>query len=143
MNQLEAALEVQQCRDMLTAFLKLGPEGEHYTAHSTRFARNNLPQHAPFSSSRSMRALKHCALTSNRLAVSFCPCGTAAADRSEAQEVLVDFHFYNYAFCKEQRFDAKKSSTYMSIMHEVITEVRLHISSDHDLHKVYFDHRAA
>eukprot|EP00953_Heterococcus_sp_UTEX-ZZ885_P036473 18787-Heterococcus_DN1.PRE.2 len=72
MNQLEAALEAQQCRDMLAAFLKLGPE--------------------------------------------------AAADRSEAQEVLVDFHFYNYAFCKEQRFDARKSSTYMSIMHEVITE---------------------
>jgi hypothetical protein len=47
MNQLEAALEAQQCRDMLAAFLKLGPEGELYTPHSTLFASNITRQHAP------------------------------------------------------------------------------------------------
>jgi hypothetical protein len=47
MNQLEAALEAQQCRDMLATFLKLGPEGEPYTAHSTLFASNITRQHAP------------------------------------------------------------------------------------------------
>jgi hypothetical protein len=45
MNQLEAALEVQQCRDILAAFLKLGPEGEHYSAHSTVIEAANANMH--------------------------------------------------------------------------------------------------
>lgn len=35
------------------------------------------------------------------------------------KEFVVDFHFYNFAFCKEQAFDYRKISTYMSIMNEI------------------------
>lgn len=45
------------------------------------------------------------------------------AEPSDTSEVIVDFHFYNYAFCKEQRFDARKTSTYMSIMYDVLAQV--------------------
>ncbi|KAG5184701.1 flagellar C1a complex subunit C1a-32-domain-containing protein [Tribonema minus] len=43
-------------------------------------------------------------------------------ERDEKTEVLVDFHLYNYAFCKEQRFDTQKTSTYMSIMTDVLKQ---------------------
>jgi hypothetical protein len=40
-------------------------------------------------------------------------------DDKRKTDILIDFHFYNYAFCKERAFDARKISTYLAIMHEV------------------------
>jgi len=33
--------------------------------------------------------------------------------------IATDYHFYNYAFCKERAFDARRTSTLMAIMHEI------------------------
>lgn len=33
--------------------------------------------------------------------------------------VATDFHFYNYAFCKERAFDSRRTSTYLSIMNDI------------------------
>lgn len=32
---------------------------------------------------------------------------------------VVDFHFYNFAFCKEEAFDGRKTSTLMSILNDM------------------------
>ncbi|CAM9857818.1 unnamed protein product, partial [Laminaria digitata] len=32
------------------------------------------------------------------------------------ENIVLDFHYYNYAFCKERRFDARATSTFLSIM---------------------------
>lgn len=34
-------------------------------------------------------------------------------------KILINFHFHNYAFCKDRAFDAKQTSTFMSIMNEI------------------------
>jgi len=34
-------------------------------------------------------------------------------------KIILDFHFYNYAFCKERGFNSVKTSTFMSIANEV------------------------
>ncbi|CAN0146829.1 unnamed protein product, partial [Scytosiphon promiscuus] len=36
--------------------------------------------------------------------------------------VVLDFHYYNYAFCKERRFDARATSTFLSIMKDILDE---------------------
>ena len=33
--------------------------------------------------------------------------------------IATDYHFYNYAFCKERAFDARRTSTLMAIMYEI------------------------
>jgi hypothetical protein len=33
--------------------------------------------------------------------------------------IATDYHFYNYAFCKERAFDARRTSTFMAIMNEI------------------------
>jgi hypothetical protein len=35
------------------------------------------------------------------------------------QKILVDFYFYNYSFCKAAAFDARRISTFISIMCEI------------------------
>lgn len=42
----------------------------------------------------------------------------------EKDKVVLDFHYYNYAFCKERRFDARATSTFLSIMKDIVDEVR-------------------
>jgi len=34
--------------------------------------------------------------------------------------IALDFHFYNFAFAKEQAFDARQTSTFISLMHAVM-----------------------
>eukprot|EP00746_Dinoflagellata_sp_MGD_P128310 gnl/MRDRNA2_/MRDRNA2_62699_c0_seq1.p1 gnl/MRDRNA2_/MRDRNA2_62699_c0~~gnl/MRDRNA2_/MRDRNA2_62699_c0_seq1.p1 ORF type:complete len:256 (-),score=57.92 gnl/MRDRNA2_/MRDRNA2_62699_c0_seq1:49-816(-) len=48
-------------------------------------------------------------------------------DQSEGYrtEILKEFHFHNYSFCKTQRFNAEKTSTYLSIMKVMFEEVCL------------------
>ncbi|CAM9671118.1 unnamed protein product [Chrysoparadoxa australica] len=38
------------------------------------------------------------------------------------QAVATDFHFYNYAFCKERRFNTRKTSTLLSILQDILLE---------------------
>ncbi len=42
---------------------------------------------------------------------------------TEKDKVVLDFHYYNYAFCKERRFDACATSTFLSIMKDILDEV--------------------
>jgi hypothetical protein len=42
-----------------------------------------------------------------------------SATDAKKLKILVNFHFHNYAFCKQQAFDARRSSTFMSIMNEI------------------------
>ena len=44
---------------------------------------------------------------------------------TDKENIVLDFHYYNYAFCKERRFDARATSTFLSIMRDVLDEVRL------------------
>lgn len=46
------------------------------------------------------------------------------ASLTEKEKVVLDFHYYNYAFCKERRFDARATSTFLSIMKDILDEVR-------------------
>ena len=34
-------------------------------------------------------------------------------------QFAVNFHFFNFSFCKEEAFDARKISTFMSILHDI------------------------
>lgn len=43
----------------------------------------------------------------------------------DEDKVILDFYYYNYAFCKERRFDACATSTFLSIMKDVFDEVTL------------------
>lgn len=43
---------------------------------------------------------------------------------TDKENIVLDFHYYNYAFCKERRFDARATSTFLSIMKDVLDEVR-------------------
>lgn len=61
---------------------------------------------------------------------------------TEKEKVVLDFHYYNYAFCKERRFDARATSTFLSIMKDILDEVRRiltqlpsteHVSQSHGL----------
>lgn len=36
------------------------------------------------------------------------------------QKIAVNFHFFNYAFCKENAFDSRRTSTFLSIMNELL-----------------------
>lgn len=42
---------------------------------------------------------------------------------TEKEQIVLDFHYYNYAFCKERRFDACATSTFLSIMKDILDEV--------------------
>lgn len=42
---------------------------------------------------------------------------------TEEEEIVLNFHYYNYAFCKERRFDACATSTFLSIMKDIFDEV--------------------
>lgn len=46
------------------------------------------------------------------------------ANLTEKENVVLDFHYYNYAFCKERRFDARATSTFLSIMKDILDEVK-------------------
>ena len=35
------------------------------------------------------------------------------------QDFAVNFHLFNFSFCKEEAFDARKISTFMSIMNDI------------------------
>ena len=37
-------------------------------------------------------------------------------------EIAIEFHLYNYTFCKDQAFDDIRTSTFISIMVEVFSE---------------------
>ena len=39
---------------------------------------------------------------------------------SERADVLLDFHFYNYAFCKDNAFTTEKTSCFFSILKRII-----------------------
>ena len=39
-------------------------------------------------------------------------------------DIVSDFHVWNYAFCKEQRFSPEQTSTFLSIMKRVLDKVR-------------------
>lgn len=43
---------------------------------------------------------------------------------TDKEKIVLDFHYYNYAFCKERRFDARATSTFLSIMKDILDEVR-------------------
>lgn len=43
---------------------------------------------------------------------------------TDKESIVLDFHYYNYAFCKERRFDARATSTFLSIMKDVLDEVK-------------------
>lgn len=43
---------------------------------------------------------------------------------TDKEKIVLDFHYYNYAFCKERRFDARATSTFLSILKDVFDEVR-------------------
>jgi hypothetical protein len=38
---------------------------------------------------------------------------------SQQINFAIDFHFYNYSFCKEEAFNERKISTFMSIMNDI------------------------
>lgn len=42
---------------------------------------------------------------------------------TDKEKIVLDFHYYNYAFCKERRFDACATSTFLSILKDVFDEV--------------------
>lgn len=48
--------------------------------------------------------------------------GGRAGCLSEKEKIVLDFHYYNYAFCKERRFDARATSTFLSILKDVFDE---------------------
>jgi hypothetical protein len=35
------------------------------------------------------------------------------------QKIALDYHFYNYTFCKDKGFDGRKTTTFLSIMHTI------------------------
>ena len=35
------------------------------------------------------------------------------------QKIALDYHFYNYVFCKDRAFNGRKTSTFLSIMHTI------------------------
>lgn len=43
---------------------------------------------------------------------------------TDKETIVLDFHYYNYAFCKERRFDARATSTFLSILKDIFDEVR-------------------
>ena len=47
--------------------------------------------------------------------------GTGSRKDSPATSVIVDFHFYNLAFCRQSGFSPDKVSTFCSIMKQVLT----------------------
>ena len=47
--------------------------------------------------------------------------GVDVSDTQRA-DVLLDFHFYNYAFCKDQGFTAAKTSCFFSILKRVVQQ---------------------
>lgn len=44
---------------------------------------------------------------------------------TDKEKIVLDFHYYNYAFCKERRLDACATSTFLSIMKDLFDEVTL------------------
>lgn len=38
------------------------------------------------------------------------------------QEYVVNFHFFNFSFCKEEAFNSQKISTFMSIMNDIFID---------------------
>ncbi|CAM9380516.1 unnamed protein product, partial [Phaeothamnion confervicola] len=58
-------------------------------------------------------------LQCKRLLGQFLGLGKGGDGLDELEEVVLDFHFYNYAFCKERGFNALKTSTFLSIAKEI------------------------
>ena len=42
--------------------------------------------------------------------------GGASSSSITKEDLILDFHFYNFSFCKERRFTPKKTSTMLSIL---------------------------
>ena len=60
---------------------------------------------------------------------------TRAERLTDKENIVLDFHYYNYAFCKERRFDARATSTFLSIMKDILDEVKCVRHIDHTLTK--------
>ncbi|CAM9701378.1 unnamed protein product [Ectocarpus sp. 12 AP-2014] len=89
---LEAALEHEQCKTLLALYLGLG--GANCLEHDGTDGSGTRTDSA--------------SARTNSL--------------TEKERVVLDFHYYNYAFCKERRFDARATSTFLSIMKDVLDE---------------------
>jgi len=46
--------------------------------------------------------------------------GLEAEPDVRKREILLDFHFYNWAFCREAAFSIKKSSVFMELMRQTL-----------------------
>lgn len=42
-----------------------------------------------------------------------------AYEDESKQKIALDYHFYNYAFCKDRAFNGRKTSTFLSIMQTI------------------------
>lgn len=42
---------------------------------------------------------------------------------TDKEKVVLNFHYYNYAFCKERRLNARATSTLLSIFKDIFDEV--------------------
>jgi len=40
-------------------------------------------------------------------------------DDEKKQKIALDYHFFNYAFCKDHAFDGRKTSTFLSVMQTI------------------------
>lgn len=49
-------------------------------------------------------------------------CG-GEGDLTDKEKAVLDFHYYNYAFCKERRLNARATSTLLSVLKDVFDEV--------------------
>lgn len=55
------------------------------------------------------------------LLIDFFKIGESHSDPRKV-EIATDFHFYNYAFCKESAFDALKTSTFLTLMNKLMLD---------------------
>ena len=56
---------------------------------------------------------------------------------SRKVEIAADFHFYNYAFCKESAFSALKTSTFLTLMCKLMLDDVAIISRHHTVKDSY------
>jgi hypothetical protein len=70
------------------------------------------------------------------LLIDFFKIGDSYSD-SRKVEIAADFHFYNYAFCKESAFSALKTSTFLTLMYKLMIDDVSVISRHHTVKDSY------